>query len=245
MQPVPSSSAAETAIDDRMATAEVLSLPVSGVDSSREHFPVQSEPFGKRLIDLALGSLMLAVSSPAWLLIGLAIKLEDGGPVFYRQTRWGRGGRTFDVLKFRTMAPDSDHRFGVRQARAGDDRITRIGHFLRRFGLDELPQILSIVKGDMSFVGPRPLAVGEIVTDGRGQRVHWEDYDGFARRLAVRPGLTSLATIFLPKDAHPRRKFRYDLLYVRRHRLSLDVRLIAFSFWISFRGRWESRQNKL
>jgi lipopolysaccharide/colanic/teichoic acid biosynthesis glycosyltransferase len=97
----------------------------------------------------------------------------------------------------------------------------------------------------MSFVGPRSLAVGEIVHDETGTRIAYEEVHGFRERLAVRPGLTGLATIYIPKDVSPRRKFRYDLLYIRRQSFALDLRLLVLSFWISFRGKWETRAKKL
>ncbi len=202
------------------------------------------EPWLKRPLDIVLSSLMLIVSAPVWLLIALAIKLEDGGPVFYVQERWGRGGTTFTVRKFRTMIPDSDKRYGILQARANDNRITRVGAFLRATGMDELPQLINIWKGDMSFVGPRALAVGETILDANGNRIAYEQVPGFYERMAVRPGLTSVATIFIPKDSHPRRKFRYDLLYIRNLSFGLDIWLILLSFWISFRGKWETRGKK-
>ena len=112
-------------------------------------------------------------------------------------------------------------------------------------GLDELPQILNIFKGDMSFVGPRPLAVEEIITDENGQTTNYQNVPGFWGRLRARPGLTSSATIFIPKDTPPEQKFQHDLSYVQNQSFSLDLRLIALSYWISFRGKWESRQKKL
>jgi lipopolysaccharide/colanic/teichoic acid biosynthesis glycosyltransferase len=188
---------------------------------------------------------MIALSLPVSLPLSLAVKLEDGGPVFYRQERWGKGGTRFQAYKFRTMAPGSDRDFGITQAMEMDPRVTRIGRILRAMGLDELPQLLSILRGDMSFVGPRSLAVGEIVRDGEGGVVSYEEVPGFRERLRVRPGLTGLATVYIPKDSPPARKFRYDLLYIQKRSLCLDLRLIALSFWISFRGKWESRSNKI
>jgi lipopolysaccharide/colanic/teichoic acid biosynthesis glycosyltransferase len=161
------------------------------------------------------------------------------------QRRWGRGEQLFVVRKFRTMIPDADKRYGILQAREGDDRITRVGRFLRACGMDELPQLLSIWKGDMSFVGPRALAIGELVDDGMGNQRTYEHTPGFRERLSVRPGLTSIATIFIAKDSSPRRKFRYDMLYIRKQSFWLDVYLIMLSFWISFRGKWETRGGKL
>jgi lipopolysaccharide/colanic/teichoic acid biosynthesis glycosyltransferase len=203
------------------------------------------EPLLKRLLDVLISLTMLLASIPLSLLIAIAIKFEDGGPIFYRQERWGRFGKKFMVFKFRTMIPDADKKFGLRQAKENDHRITRVGRFLRSAGLDELPQILNILRGEMSFVGPRALAVGEIIFDKQGQRIAYEKTPGFHRRQVARPGLTSLATIYIPKDSPAHQKFRYDLYYVRKISLGLDIRLIALSFWISFRGKWETRQQKV
>jgi lipopolysaccharide/colanic/teichoic acid biosynthesis glycosyltransferase len=206
--------------------------------------PIVMEHFLKRPLDVILSAFMLILSLPVSLPISLFIKLEDGGPVFYRQERWGREGSRFRVYKFRTMVPTSDQEFGLKQAEENDPRITRVGRILRTMGLYELPQLLNIFKGEMSFVGPRSLAIGEIVKDENGCIVKYEDMPGFQERLRVRPGLTGLATIYIRKDIPPRWKFRYDLLYIREQSFLLDLRLIALSFWISFRGKWEARGKK-
>ena len=140
---------------------------------------VKKEPWLKRPLDVTLSSLMLILSSPVSLLIALAIKLEDGGPIFYRQERWGRGGARFKAYKFRTMVPQSDKVFGIKQATENDARITKVGRLLRATGLDELPQMISIFRGEMSFVGPRALAVGEILHDGNGCRVNYDEIPDF------------------------------------------------------------------
>ncbi len=158
--------------------------------------------------------------------------------------RVGKGDRVSKAYKFRSMVTNSDRDFGIKQARENDPRINRVGRILRAMGLDELPQLLNIFKGEMSFVGPRSLAVGEIVKDEKGRVVSYEDIPGFWERLCVRPGLTGLATIYRPKDLTPRRKFHYDLLYIRKQSFWLDVRLIVLSFWVSFRGKWETRGKK-
>ncbi len=202
------------------------------------------EPFLKRPLDIILSTFMLIVSLPVSLPIALAIKMEDGGSILYGQERWGRNGSHFRAYKFRTMAANSDQEFGIKQAKENDPRISRVGQILRSTGLDELPQLLNIFRGEMSFVGPRSLAVGEIVQDEKGRVVNYENVVGFWERLSVRPGLTGLATIYIPKDAPPRRKFHYDLLYIRKQSFWLDVRLIVLSFWISFRGKWETRGKK-
>ena len=198
----------------------------------------------KRSLDIVLSASMLLLSTPFALPIAWFIKLEDGGPVFYRQKRWGKDGNHFRAYKFRTMVAQSDKKFGILQARENDPRITRVGRVLRATGLDELPQIINIFRGEMSFVGPRSLAVGEIVKGKKGAVVKYEDIPDFRKRLTVKPGLTGLATIYIPKDSPPEIKFRYDFLYIKRQSFWLDVRLIALSFWISFRGRWEERQKK-
>jgi lipopolysaccharide/colanic/teichoic acid biosynthesis glycosyltransferase len=202
------------------------------------------EPLLKRPLDIILSSVMLILSVPLVLPITLAIKLEDGGPVFYCQKRWGRSGKSFMAYKFRTMRPNADEEFGIVQAKENDPRITRVGRILRSMGLDELPQIINIFLGEMSFVGPRSLAVGEKINDSKNHQVQYEDITGFRERLYVRPGLTGLATIYIPKDTTPRHKFRYDLLYIRKQSFCLDLYLIVLSFWISFRGKWETRSKK-
>ena len=105
---------------------------------------VYKEPLLKRILDLALSVLMLGMAMPVILPISMAIKLEDGGPVFHRQKRWGRNGKRFGVYKFRTMVPDAERKFGITQAQVNDTRTTRIGRLLRAMGLDELPQILNL-----------------------------------------------------------------------------------------------------
>ena len=207
--------------------------------------PMVKEPLLKRPLDILLSTFMIIVSTPISLLIALGIKLEDGGPIFYQQERWGRGGKRFKAYKFRTMGPNSDELFGVKQASENDSRISRVGKVLRAMGLDELPQIINILIGDMSFVGPRALAIGEILHDENGEKVEYEEVPGFWKRLSVRPGLTGITTIYKPKDISPRKKFRYDLVYVRNQSFWLDLRLIIMSFWISFRGKWETRGKKV
>jgi rhamnosyl/mannosyltransferase len=199
----------------------------------------------KRAFDVALASIGLLVSSPLWLAVAAAVKLDDGGPVFYHQVRTGRGGRPFISWKFRSMVHDADARFGPRQAAAGDPRVTRVGRLLRATALDELPQLWSILRGDMSFVGPRALMPEEITADGAGRPTRLADVPGYAARHAVTPGLTGLAQVYADRDIPPRKKFRYDLLYIRRRSFGLDLRLIFLSFWVSFRGRWERRGQKV
>jgi len=141
------------------------------------------------------------------------------------------------------MRPDAEALTGAVQATEHDPRVTRIGRFMRATAMDELAQLWNIFRGDMSFVGPRALRPGEIEMEG-GSPVPLEAVPGYADRILARPGLTGVAQVYAPRDISRRSKFRYDRLYIRRRSFALDVRLILLSFWISFRGTWESRGRK-
>lgn len=199
--------------------------------------------FAKRGLDVLLSGFGLVASAPLWAVLAAAIKLEDGGPVFFRQERVGQFGRVFTALKFRSMRPDAEALTGALQAREGDPRVTRVGRWMRATAMDELPQLWNIFRGDMSFVGPRALRPGEIEVEG-GAHVALEDVPGFEYRIRVRPGLTGIAQIYAPRDISRRHKFRYDRVYVDRRSWLLDVRLILLSFWISLLGTWEARGRK-
>jgi len=198
----------------------------------------------KRALDVLLSGAGLVVSSPLWALVALAIKIEDGGPVFYSQPRVGAGGQSFDAMKFRSMVPNAEQGVGPVQAVEHDPRVTRVGGLLRATAMDELPQLWNIFRGDMSFVGPRALRPEEIEVDSRGARIPLDAIPGFAERITVPPGLTGIAQIYARRDVSRRQKFRFDRLYIRRRSLLLDVRLILVSFWITFRGTWEARDRK-
>jgi len=199
----------------------------------------------KRCLDVSLSALGLLVSVPLSAIIAIAIKIGDGGPIFYGQARVGRHGRLFKSWKFRSMVPDSDTRFGPLQASHGDARITPVGRLLRATALDELPQLWNILRGDMSFVGPRALMPEEIEVNGAGEVVPLEKIPGYEARHRVAPGLTGIAQIYADRDIPRRHKFRYDCLYIRRQSFLLDLWLIVASFWITFRGKWEHRGDKL
>jgi lipopolysaccharide/colanic/teichoic acid biosynthesis glycosyltransferase len=199
----------------------------------------------KRLFDAFVSGAGLLVSSPLWILIPAAIKLEDGGPVFFPQARIGRGGGVFKALKFRSMRPGADRLSALVQASEDDPRITRVGRWLRATAMDELPQLWNIFVGDMSFVGPRPLMPGEIEVRGDGTLVPIEAIAGYRERHSVRPGLTGLTQVYAPRDIRRVDKFRLDRLYLKRASFLLDLKLILLSFWITGRGQWEARGRKL
>ena len=187
----------------------------------------------KRPFDLcaiAAGALLLL---PLWIVLAiaipLAIRLDSPGPVLYRQTRLGRGGRTFVMLKFRTMADGAEKRTGPVWADWRDARVTRVGRFLRRLHLDELPQLVNVVRGEMSLVGPRPERPALAARiEGR--------VPGFARRLAVPPGIAGMAQALGSYHLHPRRKLLYDTRYIDAMNPWLDLKLCVLCVRRTLRG---------
>jgi lipopolysaccharide/colanic/teichoic acid biosynthesis glycosyltransferase len=199
----------------------------------------------KRAFDLIVSGAGLIVFSPVALIVAVAIKLDDGGPVMFAQERVGWHGRIFPAYKFRSMVVDAEKATGAVQATENDTRVTRVGRWLRATAFDELPQLWNILRGDMSVVGPRPLRPGEADTTADGRHLPLSAIPGYEARHRVRPGLTGLAQVYAPRDLPRTGKFRYDMLYQRRAGLWLDVRLILLSFWITITGRWEQRGRKL
>ncbi|MCY4003841.1 MAG: sugar transferase [Rhodospirillales bacterium] len=178
----------------------------------------------KRPFDLWVVASAALLLLPLWIVLGvaipLAIRLESPGPALYRQARLGRGGRVFAVLKFRTMVDGAELRTGPVWAAWRDARVTRVGGFLRRWRLDELPQVVNVLRGEMSLVGPRP------ERPELAARIERE-VPGFAARLLVRPGIAGLAQARGADFRDPVRKLRYDLLYIETMRPWLDVKLLA------------------
>ncbi len=193
----------------------------------------------KRPMDLAIlvlaHLLLLPVWVCLWTVIPLLIWLEDRGPVFYSQTRVGQHGKVFMLRKFRSMVPDAAQR-GPAWTTPSDPRITRIGKLLRKTALDELPELLSIWEGHMSFVGPRALSVEE-------QRQLEEQIPDFHRRMSVKPGLTGLAQVYDVADEAVE-KLKYDLEYIKRANLWLDSKLMVLSVRNTLLARWDQRGGK-
>lgn len=204
---------------------------------------VSREPFIKRIFDILLSAIGLIISSWLWPLICLAVWCEDGTPCCIRQPRIGKNGKIFKVIKFRSMRKSALREEINIQAGENDPRVTKIGRILRKSALDELPQLINILIGDMSFVGPRALLPAEIEKDDCF--LHITEIPGYEKRITVRPGLTGIAQIFAPRDLPRRHKFKYDLLYIRKMSFFLDLRLILLSFFITFTGGWEKRGRKL
>ncbi|MCX5700295.1 MAG: sugar transferase [Candidatus Omnitrophica bacterium] len=198
----------------------------------------------KRLLDLVLSVVGIIFGLPLGIIICLVIYLNDRKSVFYRQERVGKYGRVFKGYQFRSMVPDADNDTGPFQATENDPRVTGIGRLIRITAIDELPQLLNIFKGEMSFVGPRALRLEEKEVGG-SKVVSVFDYPDFKERCSVSPGLTGVAQVLLPRDAPRKVKFKYDIWYIKNQSLWLDAYLIFISFLVTFQGKWETRLDKL
>jgi lipopolysaccharide/colanic/teichoic acid biosynthesis glycosyltransferase len=175
----------------------------------------------KRVFDVALSSVGIFLLLPLGVLFALAIWLQDGSPVFYIQERVGKDCGFFKVIKFRTLGYKKPN--------------SRLAGFLRSTALDELPQLINIVRGEMSFVGPRPLVPEEVI-------VYKED---LGSRGKVLPGLTGAAQILVSKDAPIPEKLRYDRWYVENRNFLMDIRFLHKSLWVSVRKRWDKTDNSV
>ena len=179
----------------------------------------------KRLMDLVICLPVAVIAAPFMVLAAIAIKLEDGGPIFFKQRRATLGGKEFDILKFRSMIVDAEKGGYSIPATGKDPRITKVGSFIRATRIDELPQLLNIIKGDMSIVGPRP-----------ERMEHMEKYGAeipeFAFRTKVKGGLTGFAQIYGKYNTSPYDKLRLDLMYIENYSLILDIKLILMTLRI-------------
>jgi exopolysaccharide biosynthesis polyprenyl glycosylphosphotransferase len=184
----------------------------------------------KRLLDLFVGALLLIVAIPVLLVVALAVRLSSAGPILYRQRRVGRAQKPFTLIKFRTMKDDAEAESGEVLAQHGDARLTPTGAFLRRFRLDELPQLFNVLEGAMSMVGPRPERPGFV------QRFLHE-VPGYAERFALAPGLTGLAQINGEYHSSAENKLRYDLAYAANWSFWLDLSILLRTIKIVLTSR--------
>ncbi|MBR6572879.1 MAG: sugar transferase [Clostridia bacterium] len=180
----------------------------------------------KRFFDILLSTIGLIVTSPIFLLVPLFIKLEDKGPVFYKQNRVTKDGKIFNIYKFRSMIVDADKN-GARKAENDDDRITKTGKIIRPLRIDELPQLLNIFFGDMSLVGPRPERLQNVYD-------YTNLYPDFDLRHRVKAGLTGYAQVYGKYNTAPADKLKMDLMYIEKYSLILDMKLIAITLKILF-----------
>lgn len=178
--------------------------------------------FGKRTLDIILSVLLLIAASPFMLLTALAIKLYDHGPVFYSQVRCTKGGKEFAIYKFRSMIVDAEKKGGVQLAKEHDERITPVGRVIRAARIDELPQLFNILKGDMSFVGPRPERP-ELIEE------YSQEMPEFVFRMRVKAGLTGYAQVYGKYNTTPYDKLKLDLFYIENYSFWTDMKLILMT----------------
>jgi putative colanic acid biosysnthesis UDP-glucose lipid carrier transferase len=190
--------------------------------------PVEFRRFVKRAVDVIFSTLFLLIAAPAMLVIALGVKLSSPGPVFYRQQRMGLNGHVFDMLKFRSMPVNVESASGPVWAKAGEQRATHFGSFLRKSSFDELPQFINVLKGDMSVVGPRPERP-VFIEAFRGK------VPGYMLRHKMKAGITGWAQVNgLRGDTSIERRIEYDLYYIQNWSIGLDVKIMWLTLWRGF-----------
>ncbi|MDL1876492.1 exopolysaccharide biosynthesis polyprenyl glycosylphosphotransferase [Cytophagia bacterium CHB2] len=191
------------------------------------------ERVAKRAIDVTVSLLILILGLPLWLLVALAIRLNSPGKIFYRQERMGKNGRIFDVIKFRSMVANAETLTGPKWAEKDDPRITAVGKFLRKWRIDEVPQFINVLRGEMSIVGPRPERPFFV------EKLR-KEIPLYTRRLRVRPGITGWAQIKGAYDAtleDVKQKLQYDLFYLENMSLRMDLKIILHTIYVMLAGR--------
>ena len=201
------------------------------IDTPMMKYEYRSERFwynlAKRIGDILLSLIALIILSPLLLLTALLIKIEDRGPVFFRQKRCTKNGKVFEILKFRSMIVDAEKGGETIPCRTGDPRITHVGRVIRKLRIDEFPQIINVLKGDMSIVGPRPERVEHV-------EAYTKEIPEFSYRLRVKGGLTGYAQIYGKYNTSPYDKLRLDLQYIEKQSLLMDLKLILLTVKIMF-----------
>lgn len=182
-------------------------------------FKTNQTYFGKRVLDIIFSLIMLVITSPIMLVTAIAIKLEDGGSIFFRQARATQGGKVFNVLKFRSMVMDAEKDGKPRPCVAGDSRVTRVGKIIRATRIDELPQIFNILSGNMSWVGPRVERIEHV-------ELFTDEMPEFSYRLRVKGGLTGYAQIYGKYNTSAHDKLLLDLLYIEQQSFLLDIKIL-------------------
>lgn len=205
--------------------ADQLHLFDTPIYLTREYALTVDQRIAKRVIDLICSILLLVIASPFMLLTAIAIKVYDGGPVFYKQIRCTRDRKEFYILKFRSMKVDAEKDGVARLASKNDSRITPIGKFIRATRIDELPQLLNILKGDMSFIGPRPERP-KIIDQ------YLEEMPEFAFRMKVKAGLAGYAQVYGKYNTTPYDKLKLDLTYIEQYSVWLDLKLMLLTLKI-------------
>ncbi len=205
-----------------MKGAEELHLFDTPLFLTREYVLTIEQRFLKRCIDLICALILFVIASPFMLLTAFLVKIYDGGPVLYKQVRCTIGGREFNILKFRSMRVDAEKDGVARLASKGDSRITPVGKFIRKVRLDELPQLINIIRGDMSFIGPRPERP-EIIAQYK------EEMPEFEFRMKVKAGLAGYAQVYGKYNTTPYDKLKLDLAYIENYSVWLDLKLMLLT----------------
>ncbi len=210
-----------------MKGAEELHLFDTPLFLTREYVLSIEQRFLKRSIDLICALILFIIASPFMLLTALLVKLYDGGPVLYKQVRCTVGGKEFKILKFRSMRVDAEKDGVARLASKGDSRITPVGRFIRKVRLDELPQLINIICGDMSFIGPRPERP-EIIAQYK------DEMPEFEFRMKVKAGLAGYAQVYGKYNTTPYDKLKLDLAYIENYSVWLDLKLMLLTLKVLF-----------
>lgn len=214
--------------DMLLASSNILHMVDTPILKTNKFGPSEMEKLIKRFIDIVGSLVLLVLASPFMLLTTVAIKIEDGGDIFYRQIRLTENKKEFGIIKFRSMIMNAESNTGAVLAKQNDDRITKVGKFIRKTRIDELPQLLNILKGDMSFVGPRPERpeiFKEII----------KDMPEFEYRLVVKAGLTGYAQVYGKYNTRLRDKLLMDLYYIENYSVVQDIKLLLLTIKIVFK----------
>jgi exopolysaccharide biosynthesis polyprenyl glycosylphosphotransferase len=195
--------------------------------SGREK-PISLYPVCKRIFEIIFSISLLLFTLPLMVVVAIAIKLESRGPIFYKQERVGLNGKIFSIYKFRSMRVDAEKN-GPQWAAKNDPRVTRVGKFIRKTRIDELPQLINILKGDMSLIGPRPER--PVFTEQFAKEI-----PGFKKRLQVKPGLTGWAQVNGGYEMTPKEKFEMDMYYIENESLRLDLEILLRTVWVVLSG---------
>jgi len=217
-------------VSGQVRISSIYGVPLMNI---RPHLMKPWEEFLKRAIDILVSLCVLIIGIPFWLIIAILIKLDSRGPVLYKQVRVGKNGKNFKILKFRSMHSEAEKHSGPVWARKNDPRVTRVGKFLRKTHLDEIPQFINVLKGDMSLVGPRPerpYFVEKLV----------KEIPVYSHRHRVRPGITGWAQIKHKYDESiddVRAKVKYDLFYIENISWRLDLKILLNTLLVMLRGK--------
>lgn len=207
--------------------SDMLNLFDTPIFLTREYVLTMDQRFFKRMIDLVCAVILAVITSPIMLVTAIAVKIYDGGPVLYKQVRVTRDNKEFKIMKFRSMRVDAEKDGVARLASKNDSRITPVGKFIRKVRIDELPQLFNIIKGEMSFIGPRPERP-EII------KQYVEEMPEFAYRTKVKAGLAGYAQVYGKYNTTPYDKLKLDLTYIENYSLWLDIKLMLLTLKILF-----------